>query len=188
MNSTNDSAAGGRVPVFVLAGGKSARFGSDKARAVWRGKALLVHVAERLGPVASELTVIAECAGNYEDLGLRTIGDREPGLGPVGGLVTALLQGHERFVLAACDFAEVEAAWVATLLAADRAGATATAFRDDRWQPMPGVYHARIGAFVEGAASMQAVLTRAGATAVACPAGWPVRAGFNTPGELRERE
>src|SRR4051794_14706591 len=76
-------------PAYILAGGQSQRFGSDKARAPLDGKPLIVHVAESLKPIASSVTVVAKDFGEYDDLGLVSIGDLQPGLGPMGGLLTA---------------------------------------------------------------------------------------------------
>ena len=59
-----------RVPVYILAGGRSRRFGRDKARATTGGAALVVRLAELLTPVAQSITVIAGRPGAYDDLGL----------------------------------------------------------------------------------------------------------------------
>ena len=49
-----------RVPAYILAGGKSSRLGSDKARVEIHGEPLLAHVARSLETVAAELVVIAD--------------------------------------------------------------------------------------------------------------------------------
>jgi molybdenum cofactor guanylyltransferase len=70
----------------ILAGGQSRRFGSDKAEALFGGKALLEHVADALRPQTAELVI----AGR-EWPGLTSVADiPEPGLGPLGGLAGAL--------------------------------------------------------------------------------------------------
>ncbi len=79
-----------RPMAYVLAGGKSRRFGSDKARAMLAGQPLLLHVARQLEPVCSCVWVVAQRAGQYDDLGLPTLGDLALGLGPLAGLQTAL--------------------------------------------------------------------------------------------------
>ncbi len=55
--------------VYILAGGKSRRFGSDKARAEAKGVAVIVRVAEALASIAGTVTVVADRAGRYDDLG-----------------------------------------------------------------------------------------------------------------------
>src|SRR5437879_3536860 len=104
-----------RIPVYILAGGKSRRFGSDKARAILDGKPLILHVADALRPIASSLTVVADISGKYDDLALTTITDLQPGLGPLGGLFTALNDcRHPWLLLAPCDFAGIQPRWIET--------------------------------------------------------------------------
>jgi molybdopterin-guanine dinucleotide biosynthesis protein A len=77
------------IPVYLLAGGRSSRFGSDKARAELAGVPLILRLAHQVEPVASPLVVVADRRDKYLDLGLTTIADALPGLGPLGGLLTA---------------------------------------------------------------------------------------------------
>ena len=70
----------------VLAGGRSSRFGSDKAEALWRGKPLIQHAIDALRPMVDDLVL---CGRAYGDVG--AIADRpNAGLGPLGGLNAAL--------------------------------------------------------------------------------------------------
>jgi len=189
------------LPVYILAGGKSSRFGSDKARAVLAGQPMVARVAARLAPVAASVTVVADVAGKYADLGLTTIADASPGAGPVGGLVTALghcedAHGAGWLLLAACDLVDVDAALVGALRAA--AGSTmdrssrAVAFRaaDGRWEPMLGLYATALRAdaerwFADGERAMWRVLEAAGATAVDLPGGRAGLGQVNTQAEHR---
>jgi len=65
---------------FILAGGKSARMGRDKALLDWHGRTLLHHMTELISHVADEVHVIGR--GRFPD--------RLPGLGPLSGIATAL--------------------------------------------------------------------------------------------------
>jgi molybdopterin-guanine dinucleotide biosynthesis protein A len=78
------------VGAYILAGGKSRRFGSDKALAMVEGRPLIARLADRVRPHVARVTVVAERVDKYAHLGLRTIGDVVAGLGPLGGLRTAL--------------------------------------------------------------------------------------------------
>ena len=73
----------------VLAGGKSSRFGRDKARLSFCGQPLLRRVAERLGRVTGEVLVSgrdpADCG-----LGVPWLPDALPGFGPASGVLTVL--------------------------------------------------------------------------------------------------
>ena len=87
----------------ILAGGQSRRFGSDKAEALFEGKALLDHVAAALRPQCAELVI----AGR-EWPGIISVTDvPESGLGPLGGLAGALdyayRNGFDAVLSCGCD-------------------------------------------------------------------------------------
>src|SRR5437867_170131 len=94
------------LPLYIAAGGRSSRFGSDKARADVNGIPLILHVARRLEEAVSSLTVVADVEHKFEDLQLRTIADQHPGFGPMAALHAALDdQKHEGWLLlVSCDF------------------------------------------------------------------------------------
>ncbi|MDH3471167.1 MAG: molybdenum cofactor guanylyltransferase [Acidimicrobiia bacterium] len=173
------------IPLYILAGGKSIRFGSDKARAELAGQPLIARVAQALTSVVSSTTVVADVDDKYLDLGLRTISDDEPGLGPMGGLVTALGDvDDEELLLVSCDMAFVDPGWVALLMAVP---GHAVAFRDaGGWQPLFAVYRRSVASQVHdliaaGELSMQVLLDNL-AKAVPVPAKWA--GSINTPQEL----
>jgi molybdopterin-guanine dinucleotide biosynthesis protein A len=66
----------------VLAGGRSSRFGSDKAMALLNGKTLLDHARASLAPHVAELVI----CGRADGLADRPHAD----MGPLGGLNAAL--------------------------------------------------------------------------------------------------
>jgi molybdopterin-guanine dinucleotide biosynthesis protein A len=171
------------IPLYILAGGRSSRFGSDKARALVAGVPSVVRVADALAPVAAPATVVAAAAGAYDDLGLPTIGDLEPGRGPLGGLVTALRDAAGPVFVAACDLTEPRAEWAQALIAA---GGTA-AFRTARgWEPLFGRYDMGVLSVADrllgdGERSVQVLLDEVAAVALKPPDGWPEESSFNTP-------
>ena len=69
-----------QLSAFVLAGGKSARMGRDKALLNWHGCYLLDHMTELLRTVADPVHVV----------GRDPLPDRLPGLGPLCGIATGL--------------------------------------------------------------------------------------------------
>jgi molybdopterin-guanine dinucleotide biosynthesis protein A len=88
----------------VLAGGQSRRFGSNKAIAKLAGRALIEHVLEALGRVCDPVLVVGGDPRDYWDLPAELVADEEPGLGPLGGLATALgAAPGEGVLLVACD-------------------------------------------------------------------------------------
>jgi len=178
----------------VLAGGQSRRFGSDKARAAIQGEALIQHVARQLPPQVGGPWVVAREADQYADLGLETIGDEAPDLGPTGGLVTALAampSGCQWALLLPCDMWGLKRDWLVRLLEARADGVRAVAHRDTRWQPLPGLYHRDLLPDVrrvlgqQGTAPLWRVLEESpGVVALPTPDGWEEAVGVNSRADL----
>jgi len=183
-----------QLPAYILAGGQSRRFGSDKARAIFHSQPLLRHVAAMLQPVASSITVVADRDGKYDDLGFRTRADREPGLGPLGGLDTALADlptEHDWLLLCSCDALVIQPHWLTRLIASIDAGHDAVAFRGDRWQPMPALYARTAGPVIahwlqRDERSMQTLLDHLHTVELPLPDDWPTRWQANTPRDLTD--
>jgi molybdopterin-guanine dinucleotide biosynthesis protein A len=134
------------VPIYILAGGKSRRFGSDKARSLHHGIPLITGVARALEPVASRITVVAATSGAYDDLGLHTIGDVLPEKGPMGGLLSAIddCRGAQWLLLSACDWVGIQEPWARLLLARRQKSLQVVLFRSDRLEPLFALYHTSI--------------------------------------------
>jgi molybdopterin-guanine dinucleotide biosynthesis protein A len=176
------------VPAYVLAGGRSSRFGSDKARAVIHGVPLIVRVADSLARSGLPVTVVAARSDAYSDLGLTTIGDIVPGQGPLGGLWTALDHrgGDGWAFVCACDWVGVRPEWIRLLVAAQRNGAQAVLFASDREQPLFGLYHTSIretaARRVEtGTLKMLDFVREIDVLTVPAPVGWRKAINLNRP-------
>jgi molybdopterin-guanine dinucleotide biosynthesis protein A len=84
----------------VLAGGRSQRFGGvDKTRLPLGGRTLLQRAVDALAPLTATCFVV----GGAPVSGARTVPDRYPGAGPLGGLLTALatIDSSHALILAA---------------------------------------------------------------------------------------
>ena len=68
------------ISAFVLAGGLSTRMGQDKASLDWHGTTLLAHMIKILSTEFSPIRIV----------GRGDLPDRLPGLGPLGGIATAI--------------------------------------------------------------------------------------------------
>jgi molybdopterin-guanine dinucleotide biosynthesis protein A len=88
----------------VLAGGRSSRFGRNKALAELGGVPLIQRVVGVLKPVFRHVYIITNSPREYAFLGLPMFQDLIRGLGPLGGIYTALRSMPEsRGFFAACD-------------------------------------------------------------------------------------
>ncbi|WP_022681906.1 molybdenum cofactor guanylyltransferase [Sphingobium bisphenolivorans] len=87
----------------ILAGGRSSRFGSDKAAAMLDGRTLLDHAAASIAPHVEAVVV---CGRIVE--GMIGLSDRPaPDMGPLGGLNAALhhaaARGYDAVLTTGCD-------------------------------------------------------------------------------------
>jgi len=103
---------------YVLCGGSSRRMGRDKALIEVDGVAMAVRVAQALEAAGARAVVaIGGDAAALTALGLDHRGDRWPGAGPLGGLVTALDHGGAPVaVVLSCDLLHPDPAAIATVV------------------------------------------------------------------------
>ena len=93
-----------KMKCAIIAGGKSGRFGSDKSLYSYEGKTLIQHVHDAISPVFDEIVIIANDTEKFKFLGLTVIPDIIPGLGPIGGIYTAVQKlAAERIFIFPCD-------------------------------------------------------------------------------------
>ncbi|MEG3166063.1 molybdenum cofactor guanylyltransferase [Sphingomonas sp. PB2P19] len=96
----------------VLAGGRSSRFGSNKADALLAGRSLVEHARAQLAAHVATTLIVGGAAGDIADL-------PRPGLGPLGGIAGALDRaaslGYVSVLTIACDMPRVPDALIAEL-------------------------------------------------------------------------
>lgn len=180
---------------MVLAGGRSSRMGRDKALIERGGRTLIGNAVELLRPHVDELLIIGDPT-MYDHIGPLTIGDDRPGMGPLGGIVTALRYAwNDRLIVLACDMPDVPGALIEHLKRLDDAAHDAVVPQcDGHLQPLAAIYHRRCRkVFAERlerellkmSDAVEAVRTR---YVQVCPGeeGWPLGMfrNLNTPHDL----
>jgi len=76
----------------------------DKSLFEFKGTPLIQCVTECLKSVFTDVAIIANDAEKFRFLGLETTPDLIPGLGPLGGIYTALVHaGKKRIFITGCD-------------------------------------------------------------------------------------
>ncbi len=88
---------------FVLAGGASSRMGRDKSLLVYRGRTLLERAVGLLQCLDLEVRVIGSCREETSPPSTVFREDLIPGLGPIGGVYTALQLSVADAYILACD-------------------------------------------------------------------------------------
>ncbi len=174
-----------RIPAYILAGGRSSRFGSDKALARLDDIPLVKRLADRLSTICSSVTIVTRQGESYEGVTARSIEDEFEFFGPMAGVIRALqdslsLGNHEPWILVtSCDLLEWHDAWYERMAQAiheesmknrhPRAAAFQTA--EKKWQPFPGLYHEALLPIANellnrGERSMQLLLNHVNANAL----------------------
>ena len=92
------------VTGVILAGGRSSRFGSNKALALVDGKPLIQRIADLMSSIFPACLLVTNTPAEYEFLSLPMTHDRYQGYGPLAGIHAALLQIRTpRAFVVACD-------------------------------------------------------------------------------------
>jgi molybdenum cofactor guanylyltransferase len=86
-----------KASAFILAGGKSKRFGADKTVYPVNGKPLIEYVTGVLSGIFSDISIIADDVEKYRYLDLPCHPDIIPGMGPIGGIYTALHHSRSEY-------------------------------------------------------------------------------------------
>lgn len=127
-----------------MAGGKSRRFGSDKATAVLCGRTLLEHVVASLEDVAVHVVVVGRAAGPPSRLPVVCVQDVFPDRGSLGGLYSGLVAAPTDWSLAlACDMPLVSRDLVRWLAAEASSEVDVVMPRLEEPEPLLALYHRR---------------------------------------------
>jgi molybdopterin-guanine dinucleotide biosynthesis protein A len=92
------------LSAIILAGGRSRRFGTDKALIPWRGRPLIETVLEAVSQVTSESIVVTNSPQPLRELSARLVPDELPGTGSLVGIHSGLKAArHDHSLVVACD-------------------------------------------------------------------------------------
>lgn len=178
----------------ILAGGEAARMGgTPKGLASVGGLRIVDRVARALRPVTDGLLVVSgrpDAVGWIQGATVRR--DERPGLGPIGGIVTALRTTSRDVLVVGWDMPFVTTALLAPLLHADEFAPIVLWRCGQRLEPLCALY--RPPALPALDAAIAAGRREVGAVAVSCgarvlPADDPAPfCNVNTPDELARAE
>lgn len=148
----------------VLAGGRSRRMGTDKARLPFGGTTLLQHVVGRVAAACNPVYVVAADPEVYPEVEVPVLADRVPGRGPLEGLAVGLRHAPTGCAaVVACDLPFLRPELLRGL-ASRLAGADAVVPYVDRPQPLCAVYRREVfplaAALAEEASSLRELLRR----------------------------
>ena len=123
---------------IILCGGMSSRMGRPKALLPWRGKTMIEHVAGILRPLVDEVIVVTSAELELPKLDAKIVKDREPNLGPLGGMREGLeASSAELCYAASTDAPYLTPGFVLKMLSFGTAAAPVV---DGVVQPLSAVY------------------------------------------------
>jgi molybdenum cofactor guanylyltransferase len=122
----------------LLAGGKSSRMGQDKAGLMIDGRALWQRQLAKLEAVgAPEVLISGRTNGPYTASAYRIVEDKDPGLGPLGGIVSAFdAARHSTVLVLAIDLPRMSPMFLSSMLSR----VPIVPRRGERFEPLAAVY------------------------------------------------
>ena len=177
-----------QIAAFILAGGRSSRMGTDKARLVWRGRLLVEWLCEQMRPLTRSVSIVVKSTEEYADLGVPMIVDSTSERATVHGIAAALrAPGPPWRLLLACDMPGIDAHVVRHLWRqAQQSGVGSYPRQANHHEPLPSLWHHAVHRRLEASWGMRAQdwLERAGLTAWQVDADDQLRLrNVNTPEE-----
>jgi FdhD protein len=121
---------------YVLAGGKSRRFGINKALAVIEGKTVIARVIAAI-PQDRAIFIVTNSPSEYAHLPLPTLPDKFPGAGPLAGIHAGLLHAPDEWnFFLACDFPCLQSSVIHEICVAPRQAQVILPETPDGLQPL----------------------------------------------------
>jgi FdhD protein len=176
--------------LLVLAGGRSSRFGRDKACEPFgpASEPMVIRVLRRLAPLAEVRILLRTQPIGGLPHDVRVLADPEPGAGPLAALRSAVATvPAKRWFVAPCDLPWLAAEHYFRILERIRDGAAAFARGPRGDEPLVSIWTERATAAlaaVPARASMGEALRAVGAIAVSMPEDDQAFLNVNTPGDL----
>ncbi|QQR81304.1 MAG: molybdenum cofactor biosynthesis protein MoaE [Deltaproteobacteria bacterium] len=99
----------------ILAGGKSSRFGTNKALVPWKQHTFIEEVLHTMQSVFDRVVIVTNTPEVYQHLGVEMLKDAIPHQGPLGGIEVALRECGSSFVVA-CDMPLVTSEEIKSIL------------------------------------------------------------------------
>ncbi|MFB3061925.1 MAG: molybdenum cofactor guanylyltransferase [Candidatus Binatia bacterium] len=182
------------LSAVVLAGGKSSRFGRDKAEMEFSGQRVLDGLMEILGEFPFQKLAVVSARGQERDWPepILALQDDQEDLGPMGGIVTALRHLPGGILVTACDMPLVSGALIEWLLGHYDAHVEAVIPRHQGGiEPLLGIYEKSFLSPLEeaiqaGRYALHFILEEANVRFVDVPESFPAEfANVNTPQDYK---
>ncbi len=129
------------VTGIILAGGKSSRFGSNKALSQIDGDRLIERLCRAVSSVTGRMMLITNTPEDYAFLELESRKDLVPRCGPIGGIYTALRTAQTPLCLCvACDMPFIRPEFLEFMVDRSPGYDVVVPVNDGREEPLCAVY------------------------------------------------
>ena len=130
-----------KITGIILAGGKSSRMGTDKGLLELCGKPLISYAIEALTGLCQNI-IISSSSDAYLPFGYKVIADEYPGIGPMGGIYSALKQSKtEKNLVLSCDLPFASTELLSFILKNSEGYQVAVPWQGDQhYEPLCGFY------------------------------------------------
>lgn len=137
----------------ILAGGKSSRMGYDKQLLCVDEERLILHQVKFLSQRCDHILIVSNnllLKHMTFPVPVQIVKDVIPGLGPIGGVFTAMHYCNGMFYLMACDMPHMSLDYMDYMISQAR-GMQAVVTRFGDWiEPFHGLYHSDLRGALEG--------------------------------------
>lgn len=131
------------ISAFIIAGGKSKRFGQDKSMYLFEDKPLIRHVFDALAPVFPKISIIADDTDKYNFPDVKAYPDIIPALGPIGGIYTALHYADKgKIFICACDMPFLNSDFIEYMISVSHNCHITVPVVNNYYEPLHTVYSA----------------------------------------------
>ncbi len=164
-----------RIDGLLVAGGRSRRFGADKRRVSLEGRTLAERSLALLRGVVDGDVFVAGYGAFDHPVWATFVADADPGAGPLGGLVGALLRARFGVLVMPCDAPLVRADTLRAVVKLGRTSARPVVVRSHRGlEPLVAFYPRRVLPFLaaglrEGNRALHRLVVRIGALEIGAP-------------------
>ncbi len=131
----------GQVGAVILAGGKSRRFGRDKALYPFRGRPLIANMVEVVEKITNDILIITNSPQSFDFLPYPKYRDLIPESGPLGGIYTGLYYSQNRLnIVLPCDMPFVTPACLRYLVENSNGYDVTVPYHNGLQEPLCAVY------------------------------------------------
>lgn len=129
-----------QLGAYILAGGKSSRMGQEKGLVMYKDKPLINYALAIVVQTAGSVSIVT-ANPLYASLGYDLVADETPGLGPAGGVYTALKNSSAEFVLVlGCDMPNLKPELILSMFDAMNGAEVIVAAQNGVVEPLLAIY------------------------------------------------